>query len=199
MKVSNIAAALCLAALPLAAPAAAGAQDTPSGMRPYRFTLEAHLTRAWYQDDLLPGAGKTNVGGFGGRLLFNRSEAARAVRTFFGRSSAGVFADYTADQGSPESSTLHYGLEAQSSLFSFPLARGTIDPLVSLGAGIMRTTVDLPGGDLNRNDFAITPGTGVRIPLFSGLGFRGDVRLPIVFGDNTTANLVATGGAYLSF
>jgi hypothetical protein len=197
MKVRQMAAALCLA-LPLAAGAAA-AQDTPSGLRPYRFTFEAHLTRAWYQDDLVAGAGKTNVGGFGGRVLFNRSETSRGLRTFFGRASTGIFADYTADQGSPESSTLHYGVEGQSSLFSFPLARGTIDPIVSLGAGVMRTTVDLPGGDVNRNDFAITPGSGVRIPLFSGLGFRGDVRLPIVFGDETTANLVASGGMYLSF
>jgi len=115
------------------------------------------------------------------------------------RRRAGVFADYTAEQGSPEGSTLHSGIEGQSSLFPFPLARGTIDPVVSLGAGIMRSTVDLPSGDVNTNDVVITPGSGVRIPLISGFGLRGDLRLPIVFGDNTTANLVASGGGYLSF
>ena len=48
--------------------------------------------------------------GFGGRLLFNRSDVARGLRSFLGRASVGVFADYTADQGTPEASTLHYGI-----------------------------------------------------------------------------------------
>ena len=123
----------------------------------------------------------------------------RRPRTLLGRSSVGIFSEYTGDQGSPAASSLHYGLEADVSLFPFPLFGGVLDPLVSLAAGVMSTSIDLEGGSVDRDDLALTPGLGVRVPLARGIGLRGDLRLPIVFGAETTGNLMANGGAYFSF
>ena len=195
MKVPTVAAALCLCAAPLPAAAQLG----PHGERAYRFSVDAHLTRLWFDDEALPGAGTTEVGGYGGRLMYHPASSTRGPRSLLGRSSVGVFSEYTADQGSPAASSLHYGLEVDASLFAFPLFGGALDPFVSLAAGVMSTSVDLDGGSVDRDDFALTPGLGIRVPLYRALGVRGDLRLPIVFGAETTGNLMANGGGYISF
>ena len=195
MKVSTLAAALCFCAAPLTSSAQLG----PKGERAYRFTFEAHLTRLWFDDEALPGAGKTEVGGYGGRFLYHPAASMSGPRTLLGRSSVGIFSEYTADQGSPAASSLHYGLEMDASLFAFPLFGGVLDPFVSLTAGVMSTSIDLESGSVDRDDFALTPGLGARIPIYRGMGLRGDLRLPIVFGAETTGNLMANGGGYISF
>jgi hypothetical protein len=184
-----------------ALPAIAHAQTSTDGGQPYRFTVEGYLAQYWLDNGV---ADKQGLGGFGGRLMFNRSTPARAVRTLADRATVGVFATYTTGQGDPEVSTLHAGAEVDASLFGAPIASGFLDPFVSIGAGFYRVSADLPATTGSndrrvRTDFALTPAAGTRVPFFNGIGARGDLRLPIIFGNTTSVNFVAEGGLYVSF
>jgi hypothetical protein len=193
-RIAALAGALTLIALP---GSQAIAQDAPLGVRPTRFTAEVYLAQ-YSLDNAGEGTDRQGLGGFGGRLMFNRSTASEALRTFFTRASGGVFATYTTKE---EFSTLHYGVQGDVALFPAPIARGYLDPFISVGAGIFRTSSEFTGGEGNivNSDFALTPAAGTRIPLFSGISFRGDLRAPIIFGESTTVNFVAEGGLSLSF
>lgn len=183
--------ALPAAALLAALAAPAGAQDTSQGTQPYRFTVEPYLTQLWLDDGV---GGREGVGGVGARLLFNRSEAARAARSLLGRATAGVFVTYTGEQKGV--STLQAGVLGQSSILPDAAARGTLDPVVSLGVGVFRTDVDGVGAESN---LAVSPGIGTRLRLLRGLGLRGDLRAPVVFGSDVRVQLAAEGGLYFSF
>jgi hypothetical protein len=171
---------------------AAGAQDTPSGIRPYRFTVEGYLSHMNF--DRGGDASRAGLGGYGARVMFNRSDAAETLRTFFSRSSVGAFVTITGEQNG--FSTQHFGAEGNVSLFAAPVARGVLDPFVSVGVGALRANPNV--GD-SKTNFALTPGIGTRLPFPGGFGFRGDLRAPIVFGDNTSIHPVAEGGVYISF
>jgi hypothetical protein len=188
-KIAAIAGALTLLAVPASQ---AAAQDQPLGIRPTRFTAEVYLAQ-YSLDNTAADGGRSGVGGFGGRLMFNRSTASDALRTFFTRASGGVFATLTSGKGAADLSTQHYGVQGDVALFPAPVARGFLDPFVSLGVGAFRTSIDNPlgSGRIVNTDFAVTPAVGTRVPLFSGLSFRGDLRTPVIFGDNTSVNFVA--------
>ncbi len=192
-------AAAALAALAL--PAAALAQDTPVGDRPFRFTVEGYVSQGRFAGAMV-GRAEQNLGGYGARVMFNRSTPAATLRSFFGRASVGAFATFTSAAGALDARTTHVGVQTDFALFNAPIFRGSLDPFVSIGAGILRSAHDVvPGGArLTNNNLAVTPALGARIPLFSGIGFRGDLRVPVVLGNNsTTINPVAEGGVYLSF
>ena len=197
MPIRRLAPALALAALALSA-TAAPAQDTPVGVRPFRFTVNGYLSTGRFDDNRVGTADRT-LGGYGVRVMFNRSTPAATLRSFFGRSSVGAFATFTSGQGELDASTQHVGVQADFGLFNAPIFRGTLDPFVSLGAGYLRTAYDGAVSRVSNTDLAFTPAIGTRVPLFSGIGFRGDLRAPIVFGNRTTVNPVAEGGIYLSF
>lgn len=181
-----------MAALALAV-APAAAQDTDTGIRPYRFTAGAYLA----QYSLDPGVGdRVGQGGYGVRLMFNRSDAARAARSLFGRATAGVFATLTSEG---DVSSQNFGVQADVALLPTPIARGLLDPFVSLGIGGFRTSVDDGTNDFSETNLAITPAAGTRVPLLGGIGFRGDLRAPIVFGSDTRVQWLAEGGLYVSF
>ena len=173
-----------------AAPAAA--QDSGTGVQPYRFTVEGYLANYWLDRGEAAGS-RASVGGYGARVMFNRSTASTVARTFFGRASAGAYGTFTAKQNGV--STQNIGVEVDASLFPTAIAAGRLDPFVSLGAGGYR----IAGGPDNKTNFVLTPAAGTRIPFFSGIGFRGDLRLPIVFGSDTQVNVLAEGGVYVSF
>jgi hypothetical protein len=197
-KIAALAGALTLLAMPASQ---AAAQDQPIGVQPTRFTAELYLAQ-YSLDNVAADGGRSGLGGFGGRLMFNRSSASDALRTFFTRASGGVFATLTSGEGEADLSTQHFGVQGDVALFPAPVARGYLDPFISLGVGAFRTSVDNPTGGEGRlvnTDLAITPAAGTRIPLFSGISFRGDLRAPIIFGDNTSVNFVAEGGLSLSF
>lgn len=190
-----------LAALAAALPAAtAAAQDTRAGVRPYRFTVEGLLAQSYLNSDLA-GGGKNTFGGYGARVMFNRSTPAATLRSFANRASVGAFVVATSGQGPRDAASLHYGVQADMSLFPAPIFRATLDPFFSLGLGALRTTYALASGtgDVRNTNLALTPAIGTRIALITGFGFRGDLRAPIVFGNKTTVNGVAEGGVFLSF
>jgi hypothetical protein len=183
------AAALALAAAP------AVAQDPD--VQAYRFTAEGYLANYWL--DRGGDLDRASVGGYGVRVMFNRSTPANVARTFFSRSSVGAYATFTAEQD--RVSTQNLGVQLDVPLFASAVAAGRLDPFVSLGAGVLRSSAELQSGDdRTTTDFTIIPAAGTRIPFFSGIGFRGDLRLPVVFSDgNTQLNFLAEGGLYISF
>ena len=179
----------------LAAVAASPAAAQEAGPQPYRFTVEGYLAN--YSFDRGQGGDRASVGGYGVRVMFNRSTVAAAARTFFDRASAGAFATFTAEQDGV--STQHIGGQVDVALLPTPIASGLLDPFVSVGAGVLRSSYDAPNVPTS-TDFAFTPAAGTRIRLFSGIGFRGDLRFPIVFSDgDTRAHFLAEGGVYVSF
>ena len=192
--------ALALTGILVAAPLArAAAQDTPVGVRPYRFTIEGLVSEGYFNDNIT-GGGKSALGGYGARVLFNRSTPAATLRSFAERASVGAFIVHTGKQGDFGLSTTHFGVQADVSMLPRPAYRGTLDPFFSLGVGGFRRKVSIAGvGDASSTDLAVTPAIGTRFSLVQGFGFRGDLRVPIVFGDNTGVGAVAEGGVFLSF
>lgn len=187
---------LLAAALATALPAAtAAAQDTPVGVRPYRFTIEGLVAQNYVDGGLVPGNNKNTLGGYGVRVLFNRSTPAATLRSFAERASVGAFAVFTSGQGDLDATTQHLGVQADVSMLPRPAFRGTLDPFFSLGLGGFRAK----SGDASKTSLALTPAIGTRFSLIQGFGFRGDLRAPVVFGDKTTLNAVAEGGVFLSF
>jgi hypothetical protein len=172
--------------------APAGAQETPTGVQPYRFTVEGYLANYWLDRGEAAGS-RASVGGYGARVMFNRSTASAVARTFFQRASAGVYGTFTTKQNGV--STQNIGGQVDASLFPTAIAAGRLDPFLSLGAGGYR----IAGGPDNKTNFVLTPAVGTRIPFFSGIGFRGDLRAPIVFGTDAQVNFLAEGGVYVSF
>ncbi|GLC25559.1 hypothetical protein [Roseisolibacter agri] len=189
---------LALAGAALVAGAvSASAQETPTGVQPYRFTVEGYLANYWL--DRGGDLDRASVGGYGVRAMFNRSTPAAVARSFFNRASVGAYATFTAEQD--RVSTQNLGVEVDVALFPTAIAAGRLDPFVSLGAGVLRSKAEqASGGDVTTTDFTIIPAAGTRIPLFSGIGFRGDLRLPVVFSDgDTRLHFLAEGGLYVSF
>ncbi len=189
-----------LAGLAALVPAHARAQDTPAGVRPYRFTVEGLLAQSYLADELV-GGDRNTFGGYGVRVLFNRSTPANALRSLADRASVGAFLVASSGQGPRDAASLHYGVQADVSLFPRPVFRGTLDPFFSLGAGALRTAYAARSGtgDVKRTNLAVTPALGTRLSLLQGFGLRGDLRAPVVLGSSTTVNAVAEGGVFVSF
>lgn len=190
--VARVATTLAALLAALLAASTARAQDTPVGERPYAFTVEPFLSAASY--DRGAGRSRATLGGYGVRVLFNRSDAADVARSLFRRATVGASATFTGTQNGV--STQHVMGELTASLFPRPIARQAIDPFVGLAAGVLRQK-DAGGGSSSFG--TVTPSAGVRVPLFSGLGLRGDLRAPVVFGSDTRLLFVGEGGVYLSF
>jgi hypothetical protein len=195
--------ALASAVALLAAPAQLRAQDPvdPTLQGPSRVALEGFL--AHYLFDGF-GGDRVGIGGVGIRAMVGRGAVPGALTTFFNRARAGIFVVYTADQDDNNVSTFHYGAQAEVPLFPAPVARGFLDPFVSLSAGLFRASADAPEGsgaeDVSSTDFALSPGVGTMIPLFGAVAIRGDIRDVIVFGDpDTSNNFVFEGGISIGF
>ena len=195
---------LCAAAALVAPLGVAHAQDSYDPMSPSRYTLELYLAQ-YSIDNPVPGEGREGVGGFGARLMFGRGDATKVVSSFFNRARAGVFATYTAKKNFV--STLHAGGQADFPLFAAPVVNGFLDPFVSLGAGVFRSSIDdeafgptVPAGfSASNSSFAVTPAVGTLIPITGSIKFRGDLRDVIVFESGTNHNFVAEGGISIGF
>lgn len=182
------------------APSVAWAQPKKSG-DDFRYSIEGYLAEYSIDDKL--GNDRSSHGGFGARVLINRPDPDRAEpHSVVDRAVGGFFATFTPNQGTPSLNTLHVGFETDVPFLLRPAA-GHFDPFFGVGIGVFRTSRPnlLAGGTkrINRSDLAFTPAVGTRIPFFNGIGARGDLRMPIVFGLSTTANFVAEGGLYVSF
>jgi len=185
-------------AVAAALPATAGAQRQLE----QRHTVEVYAAQYALQSGF--GIAKKDIGGFGLRYEFERFDPERPGRTLFDRTRGGVFATYTAKQGSPDATTLHVGVQTDASMLPRPFL-GAVDPFISFGIGLFHTSqasvipTTSQAKRISRTDFAFTPAVGTRHGVVNRAGVRLDLRPPFVFGLSTTANFVAEGGLYVSF
>jgi hypothetical protein len=188
------------AAAALVFPSAAARAQQPAAPG-FRFSVEGYLAQYALGDALRLSA--RSPWGYGVRVVGTRRDPSRVTHSLAERATGGFFAAFTPQQGDPGVTTLHAGIQTDASFLDRPLA-GVLDPFVSFGLGIFRTSIKNNttfgnGKRVNRTDLAFTPALGTRIPFFNGVGARADLRVPIVFGVSTTVNLAAEGGLYVSF
>ena len=176
---------------------ASAQETTDQSMGPSRVSIEPYLAHYFFD----AGDDREGLGGVGVRAMLGRGAVVGGMNTFFTRARAGIFFTYTAKQTDADVSTFNFGGQAEVPLFAAPVANGYLDPFISLGAGMFRTSADIAGpGDRTFSDFALTPGAGTLIPLFGAIAFRGDIRDVIIFGDpDTTNNFVFEGGISIGF
>jgi hypothetical protein len=190
--------ALAMIVAGLSAPSAAAAQRRG----PERRTLEPFVAR--YSLDDRVGTSKQNLDAYGLRLQFERVDEGRPTRNLLDRTRGGVFATYSPKQGSPDLSTLFFGVQTDASILPTPLG-GALDPFVSFGIGVFRTsrenvvTTNQTGKRIVQTAFSFIPAVGTRVGLIDRVGARVDLRAPFLFGSSTTANFVGEAGVYFSF
>ncbi len=180
--------------------AAAQAQIASDPYNPSRLAIEGYLSQTWLDTD----AGDDDLGGFGVRVMFGRSQASRIASSFFNRARTGAFFTYNSEQGDDNLKAYHIGVQADFPILAAPAdATGPLrfDPFFSLGAGIFNTSGpgQTSGTRNSSNDFAFTPAVGVLVPITGEIKFRGDLRDAIVFGENTTNNFIAEAGISIGF
>jgi hypothetical protein len=176
----------------------AGAQEIEDqSMGPSRVSIEPFLSHIFFDN---PVGDNDGLGGIGVRAMVGRGAVVGGMNTFFTRARAGVFLTYTAEQTDFDISTFHFGGQAEVPLFAAPVGGGYLDPFISVGAGMYRSSQPVEGGgDRTFSDFALTPGAGTLIPIFGAIAIRGDVRDVIIFGDKTTNNFALEGGLSIGF
>lgn len=188
----------------LAAPAVAHAQN----LGPFRqfLSVEPYYV-SMSLDDGGSGAGRTTLSGVGGRLWINYAPFVRS-RTL---AKGGVALFYHQTFAKDGILIRHYGAEQDAFLTNRPFG-GWLDPVLSVGAGALRTSVGaqrigttaIPASVATK--FALTPGVGVRIPIPNRLQLRVDARDALVFGatgadgaKRTASNFEFTGAIGLTF
>jgi hypothetical protein len=143
------------------------------------------------------------VDGVGARLMWTPASPTGA-NDLVSRSALGLFATFTPEQAGHRFSTFHAGAAMDVRPLAMPLF-GRVDPILSLGAGLFRTSIDhnvsqpLPIGVRSDTRFALSPGIGARIGLWQGVGLRGDVRDVITFRGDTRHNVNFGAGLSLVF
>lgn len=187
---------LALVAMLLAAAPALAQQDGPRvrttwGAEPPRFDYFVSSYRA-----AADGEGDDAVGG---RLMW---PVERLPRTDLG----GYLIHTTEDERG--SNAWRVGAQADFRVFATPLLGGWVDPILSLGAGVVRSetvppsipaAVRAPGSPLRLpphrdTGLSVAPGIGVRLRLLPAVGLRGDARQVLDFQDGVRSNLELSGG-----
>lgn len=152
----------------------------------------------------LDAASPLSAEGVGGRLLWGMGRAgATEPSRLADRAALGLFVAHMPDR-QRGFSTLHLG----AALDVQPLdVESRIAPLVSLGAGALRTSVR-PGAHELRDASPLTagsntaltllPGVGARVDVASGLALRGDVRDLVTFRGGTRHNVALEAGIRLT-
>lgn len=151
------------------------------------------------------GEGRSRIGidGFGTRLWINAAPFAGPT-SFLGKTAIGLYFSRNPRKEAGLGAA-QYGGE----LYVYPTERpygGFVDPFISLGVGALRvnnrqgsfssdTRADIPDG--NTTHFALSPGAGVRLPVFSRVQLRFDAKDAIVFSrEGRTSGSKRTSHSY---
>lgn len=139
---------------------------------------------------------------YGGRVLW-RLAADPVESPIRSRTFVGPFGEYL-DVEPRGFSSVHLGAHADMRLLTVPVG-GVIDPVVSLAAGALRTSVERGFDDqpafANRTNVSVTltPAVGVRLGLIRGVAMRADARDMIVLRGNDRHNWQYTLGIGATF
>ena len=126
------------------------------------------------------------------------------VNDLASRIALGVGAVWAPQQAGLGFSTIYAGAEADVRPLAAPLF-GRIEPVVTLGAGALRTDVERVGAARaplaasTNTTFVLSPGIGARLAIGRGLAIRGDVRDMVTFRHDTRHNLAFNAGLSLTF
>ena len=177
--------------------------------------LPAQTTRSWlvgqpalegFYTQLRLDASGTGLAadGVGGRLVWNVARPGEEPSWLADRSTIGLFVAHLPEQQRGFSS-LHVG--AAVDLQPLGASTGGVAPLLSLGAGALRTSVR-PGEREERTASPLTaasntaltlaPGLGARVAVAPGLSLRGDVRDLVTFRGGTRHNVALEAGLRLT-
>jgi hypothetical protein len=145
--------------------------------------------------------------GIGAKLMWSPSAFDTTESSFFGRTSLGLYGMYTPAQSFTPGlrfSSVGVGAVAELRPFVSPLA-SRIDPFVSVGAGVLHTSVDRtvspapsPLLDRSRSVFTVAPGVGARVMLTPSAAVQGEVRDLMTFRGDTRHNVAFGAGLRLS-
>ncbi len=174
-------------AVALAALLLAGREVSAQKLGPQRQFLSIDAFYDRLQLDAGEGRSRVGIDGFGARLWINAAPFA-GPSAFLGKTAVGLYFSRNPRKDAGLGAA-QYGGE----LYVFPTERpygGIIDPFVSLGVGALRINnrqgsfssdarADIADG--NTTHFALSPGAGVRLPVFSRVQLRFDGRDAIVF------------------
>lgn len=169
-------AAIAFASLAATRPTAA------QNLGPFRQFLAIEPYYARTMLDAGPGVGRVDVNGYGGRLWVNLAPFAGPHRNLISHGALAFFATYTPEKAGKNAKLWHYGAQHDAFFLHKPIG-GLIDPFVSVGAGVIRTS----SAGVVENKFALSPGGGIRIPIPNRLQIRFDARDAMMFGVPTGA------------
>ena len=178
--------------------------------------LPAQTTRSWlvgqpalegfYTQLRLDAAGAALAAdGVGGRLVWSAARPGEEPSWLADRSTIGLFVAHLPEQQRGFSS-LHVGAAVDLQPLGTSTTGGVV-PLLSIGAGALRTSVrpgerevraasPLTAG--SNTAFTLAPGLGARVAVAPGLSLRGDVRDLVTFRGGTRHNVALEAGLRLT-
>jgi hypothetical protein len=150
------------------------------------------------------GEDRFGMNGVGARLMWR--PAPGDSLSSMPRLGLGLFGEYApaSDLGF---SLVHLGVQGDLTLVPEPWF-GRLMPVVSLGAGLLRSNVDdgsegtpsqFPVGSRSTSAFAVTPAAGMAFEFWRDIGLRADVRYLVTFRDATRHNWQFTAGLSFPF
>ena len=155
--------------------------------------------------------GRVAADGIGGRLMWSATRPEDAGTSWLAdHASIGLLASHTPDQRSLGFSTLHLGAVVDLQPTLTPIA-GRATPFLSLGAGMLRTTVSSsaraagtsasatarprsPLTDRSNTTETLSPAAGLRVELVPGIALQGAVRDLMTFRGDTRHNVALEAG-----
>lgn len=176
-----------------------GSFEVPwSGVSPVGF--EGYYTH--YRLDV-DGEGRFGMNGVGARLMWQPTTGDSLSAPRFG---LGLFGEY-APEDDLGFSLFHAGIQGDVTLVRQPWF-GRLTPVASLGAGLLRSSVDDRSTAAARRvhlarqsetSFALTPAAGVKLALWQRLGIRADARDLVTFRGGPWHNWQFTAGVSFPF
>ena len=153
--------------------------------------------------------GRVAADGIGGRLMWSATRPEDAGTSWLAdHASIGLLASHTPEQ-SLGFSTLHLGAVVDLQPTLTPIA-GRATPFLSLGAGMLRTTVSSttrsgtsasasarprsPLTDRSNTTETLSPAAGLRVELVPGIALQGAVRDLVTFRGDTRHNVALEAG-----
>ncbi|GAC1477717.1 MAG: hypothetical protein NVS1B4_20790 [Gemmatimonadaceae bacterium] len=195
----RLATVTALTAALAAAPGYAAAQN----LGPFRQFLAIEPYYSYVSLDGGEGNSRIDKNAFGARLWINAAPFSGASWSVLSTSGIAFFGTRVPKQRGDDAALWHYGAQLDLFFANRPLG-GSLDPFVTLGAGVVRSTV---GPTAVSNKFAFSPGGGFRIPMPNRFQLRVDGRDAIIFNSvtgiggasRTAHNLEAQGALGITF
>ncbi len=200
---SNIYKALAVAAI-CAVPRASHAQ----ALGPQRQFLALESIYSYTRLDNGAGAEKLPLHAYGGRLWLNLAPFSGPGQNLIGKTTLGLYMQYTPRGGRQGVSFHQYGADANIHFVDVPVG-GLFDPYIIIGGSALRIHSTRAISSFTRGTVTrptVSPGGGLRVQLGNRLQVRGEAKDLIIFSVRNTAgttrktnNLQLTGSLGLTF